>query len=80
MKKDPEYISGKMTAALSVYSLLFMRFAWKVIPRNPLLLACHMANETAQVTQGARFIHYWYMGGRENSNATVKAPVTLKET
>jgi mitochondrial pyruvate carrier 1 len=28
--KSPEFISGKMTAALSLYSLLFMRFAWMV--------------------------------------------------
>ena len=26
--KSPEFISGKMTVALSVYSMLFMRFAW----------------------------------------------------
>lgn len=61
LKKDPEIISGNMTAALAVYSMLFMRFAWKVQPRNLLLLACHMTNEAAQLTQGARFINYHYM-------------------
>ncbi|KAI9594102.1 mitochondrial pyruvate carrier [Syncephalis fuscata] len=58
MKKDPEIISGSMTTALSLYSLLFMRFAWVVIPRNHLLLACHATNEVCQLTQGYRFIKY----------------------
>ncbi|CAL1537373.1 unnamed protein product [Lymnaea stagnalis] len=61
LKKNPEIISGKMTLALSIYSCLFMRFAWKVIPRNLLLLSCHMTNEVAQLTQGARFINYHYV-------------------
>ncbi|XP_070567420.1 mitochondrial pyruvate carrier 1-like [Ptychodera flava] len=65
MKKDPEIISGKMTLALCIYSGLFMRFAWKVQPRNLLLLACHMTNEAAQVTQGCRLINYSYLGGKE---------------
>ncbi|KAI8519326.1 pyruvate transporter mpc1 [Branchiostoma belcheri] len=54
MKKSPDIISGKMTFALCIYSLLFMRFAWKVQPRNMLLFACHFTNETAQVIQGMR--------------------------
>ena len=45
-------------AALALYSMCFMRFAWKVQPRNLLLLACHMTNEVAQLTQGVRFINY----------------------
>ncbi|XP_046847717.1 mitochondrial pyruvate carrier 1-like [Xenia sp. Carnegie-2017] len=58
MKKDPKYISGKMTSALCVYSALFMRFAWKVQPRNLLLLACHMTNETCQLIQLGRWANY----------------------
>ncbi|XP_032377222.1 mitochondrial pyruvate carrier 1 isoform X2 [Etheostoma spectabile] len=58
MKKSPEIISGRMTFALSCYSLLFMRFAYKVQPRNWLLFACHLTNEAAQLTQGARLIKY----------------------
>ncbi|RKP06904.1 mitochondrial pyruvate carrier [Thamnocephalis sphaerospora] len=58
MKKDPEIISGTMTTALTLYSLLFMRFAWVVIPRNHLLLACHATNEACQLTQGYRFVQY----------------------
>ena len=39
--------------------------AWRVDPRNYLLLACHVTNTTAQLTQGYRFVNYWYRGGRE---------------
>ena len=62
MKKPANQISVNMTGgesecivadpvALSVYSLLFMRFAWMVQPRNYLLLACHASNEAAQLYQ-----------------------------
>jgi len=64
-RKHPKYISGKMTVALCLYSLMFMRFAWKVQPRNLLLLGCHMTNECAQITQGVRFIKYEHLGGKE---------------
>ncbi|KAJ1969817.1 hypothetical protein IWQ62_000371 [Dispira parvispora] len=75
MKKDPEIISGKMTAALTIYSLVFMRFAWMVNPRNHLLFACHFANETCQLTQGMRFVKFHYLGGKE-----AKAAEALAET
>ncbi|KAF7669406.1 hypothetical protein LDENG_00192930 [Lucifuga dentata] len=52
MKKSPEIISGRMTF------VLFMRFAYKVQPRNWLLFACHFTNETAQLIQGGRLIKY----------------------
>ncbi|XP_029284582.1 mitochondrial pyruvate carrier 1 [Cottoperca gobio] len=58
MKKSPEIISGRMTFALSCYSLLFMRFAYKVQPRNWLLFACHLTNESAQLIQGSRLVKY----------------------
>ncbi|XP_053605436.1 mitochondrial pyruvate carrier 1 [Plodia interpunctella] len=64
-RKDPSFISGKMTLALSLYSLMFMRFAWRVQPRNLLLFACHFTNECAQLTQGARFVNHNYLGGKE---------------
>jgi mitochondrial pyruvate carrier 1 len=44
---------------MCVYSVLFMRFAWEVRPRNYLLLACHAANETVQLTQLGRWYN-WY--------------------
>lgn len=42
-------------AAMCVYSALFMRFAWMVQPRNYLLLACHVSNETVQLYQLSRW-------------------------
>ena len=41
---------------MCIYSLLFMRFAWEIKPRNYLLFACHAANETVQLNQLRR----WY--------------------
>jgi len=65
LKKDEEVISGSMTSALAAYSMVFMRFAWKVDPRNYLLFACHVTNATAQLTQGYRFVNYWHLGGKD---------------
>jgi len=45
-------------SALAVYSGLFMRFAWMVKPRNYLLLACHVTNESLQIFQGYRYWTY----------------------
>uniref|UniRef100_G3PUA8 Mitochondrial pyruvate carrier n=1 Tax=Gasterosteus aculeatus TaxID=69293 RepID=G3PUA8_GASAC len=45
-------------SSLTCYSLLFMRFACKVQPRNWLLFACHLTNESAQLIQGGRLIKY----------------------
>jgi len=39
--------------------------AWRVDPRNYLLFACHATNATAQILNDARFVRYWYMGGRD---------------
>ncbi|XP_072558772.1 mitochondrial pyruvate carrier 1-like [Paramormyrops kingsleyae] len=58
MKKSPDLISGRMTFALTCYSVMFMRFVYQVQPRNWLLLACHAAHATAQTIQGARLIQY----------------------
>ncbi|CAH1755927.1 5282_t:CDS:2 [Entrophospora sp. SA101] len=65
IKKDPDIISPKMTVAMLIYSATFMRFAWQVIPRNHLLLACHMTNEALQFVQGYRYLDYYHMGGKE---------------
>lgn len=48
-------------SALCCYSLLFMRFAYKVQPRNWLLFACHLTNESAQLIQGSRLIKFKYV-------------------
>lgn len=66
IKKDPQFISGRMTFALTLYSAVFMRFAWRVQPRNLLLLACHMVNFSAQSYQGSRFVHHNYIKKQEN--------------
>ena len=46
--KPPEKISMNMSVVLFFYSVLFMRFAWQVKPRNYLLLGCHFSNSMAQ--------------------------------
>ncbi|GAA6012536.1 hypothetical protein JCM11491_005424 [Sporobolomyces phaffii] len=70
--KEPKFISGPMTVALASYSMVFMRFAWRVQPRNYLLFACHFTNATAQSLQGARFLQYHYFGGKENDSTIEK--------
>ncbi|CAG8525425.1 3952_t:CDS:2 [Paraglomus occultum] len=54
-----------MTAAMLIYSATFMRFAWVVQPRNLLLFACHMTNETAQLIQMGRYIEHYHFGGHQ---------------
>ncbi|KEP63989.1 UNVERIFIED_CONTAM: brain protein 44 family protein [Hammondia hammondi] len=58
MQKSPEIISERMTSVLCIYSLLFMRFAYMVQPRNYLLFACHFCNEGVQLTQLFRKLRY----------------------
>lgn len=66
-QKDPEIISGPMTAALCGYSGVFMRYALAVTPKNYLLFGCHLVNFSAQSVQAYRYISYWHMGGRDKS-------------
>ncbi|XP_015115732.1 mitochondrial pyruvate carrier 1 [Diachasma alloeum] len=66
INRDPNFISGKMTVALCLYSAMFMRFSLRVQPRNLLLFACHFTNEGAQLTQLYRFINYHYLGGKKD--------------
>ncbi|KAL1465890.1 hypothetical protein WDU94_005416 [Cyamophila willieti] len=73
IKKDPSIISGKMTFALCLYSLVFMRFAWKVQPQNMLLFTCHFTNECAQITQGVRFIKYNFVDSKSDKQAELKS-------
>ncbi|KAL1411294.1 pyruvate transporter mpc1 [Vanrija albida] len=86
VNKDEEYISGVMSPTLAVYSMIFMRFAWRVQPRNYLLFACHGTNAAAQSLQELRFLNYWYFGGRQkkhpelyNADGTPKPEEELKE-
>ncbi|KAK3955941.1 hypothetical protein QBC32DRAFT_203885 [Pseudoneurospora amorphoporcata] len=64
-QKSPELISGQMTFALCIYSATFMRYSLAVQPKNYLLFLCHAVNETAQLTQGYRYLNYNYWGGKE---------------
>lgn len=57
-QKDASHISLPMTGTLAVYSLAFMRFAWRVSPRNYILLACHVFNEGVQLVQLGRRIQF----------------------
>ena len=57
-QKDASVISLPMTGTLAMYSLAFMRFAWRVSPRNYILFACHIFNEGVQLTQLYRKVQY----------------------
>lgn len=46
--KPPEQISQRMTTVLFFYSCMFMRFAYRVTPRNYMLFTCHLSNATCQ--------------------------------
>ena len=52
---------------MCVYSLLFMRFAWMITPRNYILLACHASNECVQLNQMRRYLGREGAGGGEKS-------------
>jgi hypothetical protein len=66
---------GRIPQGLCCHYLIFyFLLAWRVQPRNYLLLACHVTNATAQIVQDARYINYWYNGGREKKlGATERA-------
>lgn len=71
-----------MTAALCIYSATFMRYSLAVSPANYLLFACHAINETAQLTQGYRYLQYHKWGGKEKEALETvgdKAKETVKE-
>ncbi|MCL7051378.1 hypothetical protein MKW94_024238 [Papaver nudicaule] len=71
-QKPPEMISGNMTGALCVASMLLMRFAWMVQPRNYLLLACHASNETVQLYQLSRWAQFHGYLGEPNKEVAPK--------
>ncbi|SBT78025.1 mitochondrial pyruvate carrier protein 1, putative [Plasmodium ovale] len=48
LKKLPMYVSEKMTAVLTVYSLLFMRYSLAIKPKNYILFTCHATNTIVQ--------------------------------
>mmetsp|Transcript_14099 Transcript_14099/g.24191 ORF Transcript_14099/g.24191 Transcript_14099/m.24191 type:complete len:111 (+) Transcript_14099:139-471(+) len=66
-QKSPEQISPNMTSALCVYSMLFMRFAYVVQPRNWLLFACHFSNEAVQGYNLARWAKWRFGEGKSST-------------
>uniref|UniRef100_A0A671DW43 Mitochondrial pyruvate carrier n=1 Tax=Rhinolophus ferrumequinum TaxID=59479 RepID=A0A671DW43_RHIFE len=77
MKASPEIISGRMTTALILYSMAFMRFAYRVQPRNLLLMACHGTNVMVQSMQASRYLTYHYGGGAAEATAAATAAATI---
>lgn len=65
--KPADTISGPMTSALIIYSLVFMKYSVAVTPKNYLLFGCHAINEVAQLGQAARFINYNYFSSPKES-------------
>lgn len=63
--KPADSISGPMTAALVVYSAVFMKYSVAVTPKNYLLFGCHAINEVAQLGQAVRFINFNYLSSNE---------------
>lgn len=74
--KDASVISVPMTGSLAMYSLAFMRFAWRVSPRNYILLSCHVFNEAVQLTQLFRAVDY--KRRMENRDLLKEAEVSVK--
>ncbi|KEG04981.1 mitochondrial pyruvate carrier protein 1, putative [Plasmodium vinckei vinckei] len=58
LKRNPMYVSEKMTSVLVVYSLLFMRYSLAIKPKNYLLFTCHATNTLVQSTLLFRKLKY----------------------
>jgi len=58
--EDPRTIDPRMTSALCVYSVLFMRWALAIYPPNYALLFCHASNEVVQLLQLGRWFNATY--------------------
>ena len=63
-----------MTGTMIVYSGTFLGFFWRVIPRNPLGISCHLFNIAAQGNQIRRAAEYKIENGeRQEVEAFAKA-------
>uniref|UniRef100_A0ABI7VT38 Mitochondrial pyruvate carrier n=1 Tax=Felis catus TaxID=9685 RepID=A0ABI7VT38_FELCA len=80
MRAPPDIISGRMTTALIFYSMAFMRFAYRVQPRNLLLLACHTTNVMAQSVQAGRFVIHHYGGTKRPVKSLVLTQIKQFES
>lgn len=63
--QGPEVISLTMTPVLIVYSSLFAVWSWVIIPKNLLLMGCHVANVIAQCNQLRRGIQFKIDNGQQ---------------
>ncbi|GAX12687.1 hypothetical protein FisN_15Hh163 [Fistulifera solaris] len=64
--QGPEVISLTMTPVLIVYSTLFAVWSYTIVPKNFLLMSCHLANIGAQVNQLRRSIEYKLENGEQD--------------
>ncbi|MDC6274328.1 hypothetical protein PP714_10090 [Lacticaseibacillus paracasei] len=67
--KPEDTISGPMTVSLIAYSLVFMKYALAVTPKNYLLFGCHAIKTVAQTGQGLRYLHYHYFSENKKDDA-----------
>ena len=66
IKGDANLMMGE-TVAQMFYSLVFMLFAWRVSPRNYLLLLCHLFNESIVIIKIVRIIQYSKSSPKESA-------------
>lgn len=64
--QGPEVISLTMTPVLIVYSCLFALWSFTIVPKNLLLMSCHIANIGAQVNQLRRCMEYKMENGEQD--------------
>ena len=70
----PDKIDLPMTGTMIIYSGTFLGFFWRVIPRNPLGISCHLFNIAAQGNQIRRAVeHKIECGERKEVEAFAKA-------
>ena len=74
MNKPLELVSERMTFTLMCYSGMFMRFAYRVQPRNYMLFACHAANASAQGFLLARKLAF------NKQQACAQSAITAKDS
>jgi len=78
MSQSPDIISLNMTGVLMVYSSLFARWAFIVVPQNLPLAACHATNVVAQGNQLRRAIEYKIENGeREEAEDCMKKAAAI---
>ena len=56
--KPASEIDVRMTSILSLYSLVFVRWAIAISPPNYLLCACHLTNSSAQLVTLGKYYFY----------------------